>query len=85
MSTAQREVASLDLQVGGNHYKKYKIQPLEFAMVNQLPFIEASVIKYVVRWKDKNGIEDLRKARHMLDVLIEFEQREAHEAAQGDA
>ncbi len=66
---------ALDTQIGGNHYKDYKIQPIEFIMANNIPFIEANVIKYVVRWKHKNGIEDLKKARHYLDMLIDLENR----------
>ncbi len=65
----------LDHQVGGDHYKKFKIQPIEFITLNQIPYIEANVIKYICRWKDKNGIEDLKKARHYLDILIEQEDK----------
>lgn len=62
---------ALDEQVGGNHYKNMKIQPLEYITANQLGYCEGNIIKYVSRWKSKGGIEDLRKARHYLDVLIE--------------
>lgn len=58
-------------QVGGSHYKDMKIQPIEFIMVNQIPFIEGNIIKYLCRWKNKNGLEDLKKAKHYLDILIE--------------
>lgn len=57
-------------QVGGNHYSKYAIQPAEYIIKNKLNFCEGNVIKYVTRYKDKNGVEDLRKARHYLDILI---------------
>lgn len=57
-------------QVGGSHYAKYAIQPTEYIIKNGLGFCEGNVIKYVTRYKDKNGIEDLRKARHYLDILI---------------
>ena len=57
-------------QVGGEHYKKYAIQPTEYIIKNKLNFCEGNVIKYVTRYKDKNGIEDLKKARHYLDILI---------------
>ena len=63
----------MNIQVGGDHYQKYPIQPLEFVYINKIPAIEASIIKYVTRHKDKGGVEDLRKARHFLDILIEFE------------
>lgn len=64
--------SALDIQEGGNHYKKYKIQPIEFCFVNNIPFLEANVQKYVLRHADKNGIEDLRKARHYLELMAEF-------------
>ncbi len=60
-------------QVGGNHYKDCKIQPTEFIYANNIPFIEGNIIKYIVRHRSKNGIEDLKKARHYIDLLIEFE------------
>ena len=59
--------------MGGDHYKQLKIQPLEYALENDLGICEHAVIKYVSRWRDKNGIEDLRKARHYIDLLIERE------------
>ena len=62
---------TLNTQVGGSHYQKYAIQPIEFIVKNNIPFLEANVIKYVVRYKDKNGLEDLKKAKHYLEMLIE--------------
>ena len=62
-----------DTQVGGNHYQKYKIQPVEFIMQNNVPYVEGNVIKYVMRFRDKNGLEDLLKARQYLDMLIAAE------------
>ena len=62
---------TLNTQVGGNHYQKLTIQPIEFIVKNNIPFLEANVIKYVVRYKDKNGLEDLNKAKHYLEMLIE--------------
>ena len=59
-----------DTQVGGNHYQKYKIKPVEFLMKNNVPYVEGNVIKYVMRFRDKNGLEDLLKARQYLDMLI---------------
>lgn len=58
-------------QVGGGHYAKYAIQPTEYIIKNKLNFCEGNVIKYVTRWKDKGGVDDLRKARHYLDMMIE--------------
>jgi len=61
------------VQIGGDHYKKMKIQPLEFSMANGLNACEHSVVKYVSRHRDKNGRQDLEKAIDMLHKLIEFE------------
>ncbi len=63
----------LDSQEGGNHYKKYKIQPVEFCHKNNIPWCESNVIKYVCRHRDKNGIEDLKKAMHYLELLIKLD------------
>ena len=60
-------------QVGGAHYKDMAIQPIQYSLANKLGFCEANVVKYVSRWKQKNGIEDLRKAKHYIDLLIEHE------------
>jgi hypothetical protein len=66
-------MSALDVQTGGSHYKDLKIQPVEYIHANDLGFCEGSVIKYITRWRAKNGIEDLKKARHFIDLLIEFE------------
>ena len=66
-------MSALQTQVSGNHYKDMKIQPVEFIHANGIPFIEGSVIKYVSRWRNKNGVDDLKKARHFIDLLIELE------------
>lgn len=62
-------------QVSGSHYKDCAIQPAEFIHRNGLGYIEGCVIKYVSRWRKKNGVEDLKKARHYLDLLIEMEDK----------
>ena len=67
-------------QVGGHHYKKQAIQPIEYILANSIPFAEGSVIKYVTRWRDKGGIQDLKKARHFLDILIDHEEKKAQNA-----
>jgi hypothetical protein len=64
---------ALETQIGGSHYKTFAIQPLEFCLKNNIPFAEGNVIKYVCRYQHKNGLEDLLKARHYLDALIEQE------------
>lgn len=64
--------SALDIQEGGNHYKKYKIQPIEFVVANNIPVLEANAQKYILRHADKNGMEDLRKARHYLELMAEM-------------
>lgn len=63
----------LTIQIGGDHYSKLKIQPIEYIHANGIPFAEGSVIKYITRWRDKNGLADLQKARHFIDLLIKLE------------
>lgn len=67
------ELEPQEVQIGGDHYKKLKIQPTEFIHTNNIPFIEGNIIKYVIRHRDKNGLEDLKKAKHYLELLIKFE------------
>lgn len=67
-----------DKQVGGDHYK-YIIQPIDFILENQVPFCEANVIKYVMRWRSKNGKQDLLKAIHYIELLIAHEYGEEDE------
>lgn len=71
--------SAFDSQVGGSHYKKLAIQPLEFIVKNELDFLQGNVVKYVVRYKVKNGLEDLKKARHYLDLMIELKEKEQNE------
>lgn len=70
-------MTALTVQEGGNHYKDMPIQPVEYIHANKLGYFEGCVIKYVSRWKKKNGIEDLKKARHFIDLLIELESKQA--------
>ena len=63
----------LDTQIGGNHYKNLKIQPIEYIMANNLYYCQGHAIKYLTRYKDKNGLEDLKKAKHYIDILIQLE------------
>lgn len=79
MQAAAREDVSAQppppksIQVGGDHYSKMKIQPIDFITANELGYIEGNIIKYVCRYKSKNGVEDLKKAQHYLQMLIEQE------------
>ena len=66
-------MSELAHQVGGDHYRKMAIQPVEYILANGLGFVEGSVVKYVSRWQSKGGLEDLEKARHLLSLLIESE------------
>lgn len=60
-------------QIGGNHYKGHAIQPIEFILKNNLGFCEGNVVKYICRHKTKNGKQDIEKAIHYLQLLIEHE------------
>lgn len=71
------EVNPLEVQEGGNHYKNLAIQPMEYSMANKLDACQHTIIKYVTRFRDKGGIEDLRKAKHTIDMLIHFEENKA--------
>lgn len=70
-------MSALDVQVGGSHYRDMNIQPVEYIHANSIGFIEGCVIKYVSRWRTKGGLDDLRKAQHFIDLLIELETKNA--------
>lgn len=61
-----------DIQHGGNHYKEKAIQVWDYIASNNLGYFEGNIVKYVSRWKEKNGVEDLKKAMHYLQKLIEL-------------
>ena len=61
----------LNNQVGGDHYVNLAIQPIEYALANHLGFVEGSVVKYVTRWQSKGGVADLKKAKHLLEIMID--------------
>lgn len=65
-------MSALDTQVSGNHYKM-PIQPVEFIHKNNIPYLEGNVIKYTCRHKSKNGKEDILKAIHYLQLILELE------------
>jgi hypothetical protein len=72
---AESPQSALDIQIGGDHYKTMKIQPIQYILANNLGFVEGAVVKYVSRWKVKGeGVTDLKKARHFLDLLIQHEE-----------
>lgn len=66
---------AVDKQVGGRHYKGLEIQPVEYIHKNDIGFCEGCAIKYLTRWRDKGGIQDLEKAKHFIDLLIEMESK----------
>lgn len=70
-------MSSLSKQVAGTHYKDLPIQPVEYIHANAIGYFEGNVIKYVSRWRKKNGIADLEKAKHYIELLIELENRRA--------
>ena len=64
-----------DTKTGGTHYQ-VAIQPWDYIIANELGYLEGNVIKYVTRYKNKGGVEDLRKAQHYLDKLIEVNSKD---------
>ena len=71
--------SSLNIQVGGGHYKDLPIQPVEYIHANTIGYFEGNVIKYVSRWRKKNGLADLLKAKHYIELLIELEGKKSDE------
>jgi hypothetical protein len=76
LSKGANGTSALDIQVAGNHYKNLAIQPVEYIHANNIGYFEGNVIKYVSRWKAKNGIKDLEKAKHYIELLIELETKD---------
>lgn len=66
-------MSALKRQEAGDHYKTMPIQPVEFCQRNNLNYCESSVVKYVCRHRRKNKAEDIRKAIHFLELLLEIE------------
>ena len=69
-------MSSRDVQIGGGHYKDLAIQPIDYILENGLGYCEANVVKYITRWKSKGGVEDLRKAKHYIDLLIRLRSKQ---------
>ena len=69
-------VNALKEQVGGDHYSKLAIQPVEYINANKLTYLQGNVVKYISRYNHKGKpLEDLQKARHYIDMLIELEDK----------
>lgn len=65
--------SALDKQVGGDHYKGVSPQPVEVSFAWGLAFAEGSVLKYLYRWHVKHNPQDLQKAMHWLELIIEHD------------
>ena len=65
--------SAFDTQVQGSHYKDLKIQPMEYCLANKLNYGQSNAIKYITRYKNKNGQQDLEKAIHCIQLLMEYE------------
>lgn len=65
--------SALDTQIGGGHYKAKGIQPVQYIHANALNFFEGNIVKYITRWRDKGGVEDLDKVVHYAQMLKELE------------
>lgn len=70
----ENETFTIDKQVGGTHYTKKSIQPWDYIYENNLCYFTGNAVKYLSRWKDKGGVEDLKKAIHYIEKLIELEE-----------
>ena len=66
-------------QIGGNHYRRFKVQPSEFINKNKLLFAEGNAIKYICRHAHKGGKQDLEKAKHYIDMIIERDYKDKKE------
>jgi len=75
-------MAANETQVGGEHYKDKAIQPWDYISSNNMGYLAGCIVKYVSRYEDKNGLEDLEKAKHFLEKLIEVEQSRTPTIAQ---
>jgi hypothetical protein len=73
----EEAATALQKQVGGSHYAEMAIQPMEYSMANNLDACQHTIVKYVSRFRNKNGIEDLKKAIHCIEMLMEFEYGES--------
>lgn len=69
----EEEATALQKQVNGSHYVDMAIQPIEFITANELDFLQGNIIKYVCRHKKKNGADDIKKAIHYCELLLQME------------
>lgn len=64
-------------QVGGDHYRKFKIQPIEYVLANDMGYLPGCALKYLTRYKEKGGAQDIKKCIHYLELILEFEYGES--------
>jgi hypothetical protein len=62
----------LSYQVGGEHYTKKKIQPVEYIHANEMDYMDGAIVKYISRWRDKGGVQDLQKIKQCVDLIIKL-------------
>jgi len=72
-------MSALDAQAGGNHYKNLAIQPVQYIQANGLDYLQGNVVKYITRHKTKNGAEDIKKAIHYCQLILELEYAETQD------
>jgi hypothetical protein len=69
---------SIRKQVGGTHYNKHTIQPVDIIDEYSMGFYDGNALKYLLRYPDKGGIQDLEKAQHYIEILIAKERERGH-------
>ena len=67
----EQMIKASDKQIGGSHYKDFKIMPIEYITQNKLDFCEGNIVKYISRHEKKNGAEDIRKVIHYAELILE--------------
>ena len=73
-------MAAKDIQIAGNHYKQFKdFEPWDVITAWDLGYLDGTALKYIARWRHKNGVEDLKKAVHFLQKKIEIEERKMYD------
>jgi len=72
-------MSALDTQAGGSHYKNLAIQPVEYIQANGLDYFQGNIVKYITRHKAKNGAEDIKKAIHYCQLILELEYEETQD------
>ena len=67
----EQMIKASDKQIGGSHYKDFKVMPIEYITQNKLDFCEGNIVKYISRHEKKNGAEDIRKVIHYAELILE--------------